>query len=614
MSQGGKGGPVGGLRGRMSQGVSRQVRATSPWVVAGVIGALAGCGGGGGGTPTSAQISFYSDRSVILPKQGSTYQLVAKANGKITWSTSDAQQVSVSPTGLVIAATQNGSATITATAPGSDPVTASVIVAAPGPQTVLVNSADVRMASGSNVALTANSTTKSIVAGDIVVSGDKAGLLGKVQSVSSNAQSVTLQTAPASLPQAFPNLNVHLSGAPTTMTLLVTRGRAALIAPNGRTVAVGRAGGFSCEDSAGATVNATVTGPSFNAPVQANLDATLVTQNSSVQQFSITANVKITAQMKTGSVAFAANGQTDFTCTEELPDLSLPGVPVGPIDIEGTLTPEAEITISANANASLTLSGPTVSDSFLVDGGVTWTPAGGWQASITDSSSGPTVAPPGFQFTAQVQGKISAGIRADTGISAKAADFELVAASFAFDQLEAALNFSMAAPLSYTSPGYTGPTWDADLNLSSGPELKITGPVADLLNHMGVPTNLGAWSLYSKSVKLAESPTPTLTASSPTVSQGGSDILTASQPASYSGSSVKFYAFPTSGAAAALGSATVGSTGGATFNWSPTAGQYGAFQIGSFLFGDAFGAAGFPYPSSQVAVTAGGGTVNVGVH
>jgi hypothetical protein len=186
-----------------------------------IICAVSGCGGGGGAGEPASGITFTSDRSVILPRPGSAYQLVASAGsgGAVRWKSSDPQAVSVSSTGLVTALTPSGSATITAAAPGAASVTASVIVAAPGPHTVLVDSADVQAVQGANVTLRATSSTRAISVGDIVVSGDKAGLLGTVRSVSSAAGAVMLQTGPASLVQAFPDLNVHLTGAPVTMML-----------------------------------------------------------------------------------------------------------------------------------------------------------------------------------------------------------------------------------------------------------------------------------------------------------------------------------------------------------------------------------------------------------
>jgi hypothetical protein len=325
-------------------------------------------------------------------------------------------------------------------------------------------------------------------------------------------------------------------------------------------------------------------------------------------------NVTIPARIDAGSVTFTANGQTDFTCKAELPVFSLPPVPVGPILIEGTWGASAGIQVSANAHATLTLKGPSFTDTFTANDGIAWSATGGWQSVLLNSSTGPKLDPPGFQFTAQVHGKVTGFLRDDVGLVAKAAHLDVVGANFVFDKVEGDVGFTIDSPLAFTSAGYTGPTWGAGIEHTAGPELQLTGGVAALLEQLGVPTNLATWNLSDSLVPLGASPSPKLTASAATVSQGGSEILTVTQPKSYGGSTVRFYAFPASGAPTELGSARVDSSGSAAITWSPSASQSGAYQIEAFLFGDAFGAAGFPYPSNQVTVKAGGGNVNTTIH
>ncbi len=581
-----------------------------------VILAVCGCGGSGGGTSSPSSILFTSDQSVILPSMGSTYQFAAMAGSgrAISWTSSDPQTVSVSPSGLVTAKAQSGSATISLATEGVATATAFVVVAAPGPKTILINSADVLSNSGTSITLTPNAATKAIVVGDYVVSGSKARILGKVTAASITAQAVSLQLTQASLVSAFPDLSIHLLGSPITATLEVSQGKAALVQTNGARVALTREGsGFTCTDSNGAAVNTTLSGPSFNAPVQVQLEATLDSHGFTAQDFSLIVHISIPASIKSGSVTFVASGQTSFACVAETPNLEVPAVDIGPIVIDGSISGETTLAVTASANGTLTLTGPSVSDTFSGTDGISWSQSAGWSSVTNNTSTGPTFNPPGFKFTAQVGGSLTASFRVNEGISASLTDLTLATADLAYAEIGGALKFNMSSPLAYMTSGYMGPTWNEELDLSAGPEIKVSGPVVDLLNELGLPTPNVSWELFKQPIPLGNSPTPTLAVSSATITAGNSETFTVTAPAGYAEATVSVYAFPTPGSPFLIGSKTLDSKGSATVTWTPSGSQDGTYNVQAVVFGDVFGTLGFPYPANSVSVKVGGGNVGVSV-
>ena len=174
-----------------------------------------------------ASIVFTSDQSIVLPGSGSTYRFEAKvktASGRLLreplrWKSDNPNNVVVTKTGEVTTEQSLGSASILVSASGAQSQAAQVTIAQPGPHTVLVPSSDVKADGNGIVTLTLNADTSAITAGDIVVSGNKAGLLVKVLSVTRGSSSLTVTTQQSSLLDAFPQLSIHAVSAPTKISL-----------------------------------------------------------------------------------------------------------------------------------------------------------------------------------------------------------------------------------------------------------------------------------------------------------------------------------------------------------------------------------------------------------
>lgn len=152
-------------------------------------------------------IVFTSDRSVALSGIGSTYQFAAKVTNmrrqpKFIWQSSDPKVVSIDVAGVATARQTRGSVTIIASARGVDSQSGSAIIAHPRPGTVLLSSNEVLRNGRKRVVLVRDKTTSAVQPGDILLSGNAAGVLARVVSVEKRTKTVIVETNSTSLARA----------------------------------------------------------------------------------------------------------------------------------------------------------------------------------------------------------------------------------------------------------------------------------------------------------------------------------------------------------------------------------------------------------------------------
>jgi hypothetical protein len=586
-----------------------------------------------------AAITFTSQESVILTKSGDKYRLRAVfvgSNGKSTqrgikWTSSNPNEVSVSSHGVVKAHVAVGSATITASHSGAAPQTASVIVAPPSHGTIIVPTPDVVSASSNQAVLQDNSATAGIAPGDIVVGGSGSGLLASVTRVEQEGSTLVLSTTSASLPSAFQQLNINVKSTTTQGVMTVANGHASVRLRNaadddGLQLVPGDS--FSCETPpdddqtpepaddppADSPVSLSYAGPSISYPVSLNLVAELQTSGSAVQYFSLGVQATIPITIETGSLTYGFTADEKIECTSNLDPIDIPTpLWIGPVEIDGTVTPVIGVDAEASASAMLTVTGPTLASTLSATAGIDYSD-GTWQTLSNFPTPSLQFTPAGTSVSAGVSVSVSPFFELDAGFSASLGGvWNILTTNVAYVRAEG--DFDLSDSLNSSLPNsmspflYTVPSWSATLKLSAGPELMLSGPVADLFQDMGVQLPTFQWDAAEVDYAIASSPSLSVSTSASDVTAGQPVTLTASltsQTLSYSGDAVQFEGFlngETTMPSTPLAIAIVeGDTSSAI--WTPT--TSGTYQIVAFVEDPNLGSFGLSYPSindAQVTVT-----------
>jgi hypothetical protein len=517
----------------------------------------------------------------------------------------------VSHSGVATARAPVGSAVITASSRGAATALANVIIAVPGPRTILVQSASVVSVTRGGVVLRSGAGVPRIHAGAILVSGSARGLLARVTGTeAAGAGRVFYATQPASLAEAFRQMSVHVTSLPTKGTLTFARSRSSLrivqIQAGGRRVQVDPSAGpaaMTCRAPDGVPVTVSLSGPSFATDVTFSLDAALDISNFTVRRFRLAALVTASIRISTGSLSFDASVGPSYTCSIPLPnDLTVPSpVFIGPVELDGSITPSAGITVAAAATGTMTIAGPQVIDTVTADDGVQYQ-SGTWQAINANSSTGLQVIPAGASMGAALKASVHPFFRVDAGFAADlGAVYHLANIDLAFIEPGGDVSVSLASPFQDSQIGYSGPAWDTGFELAAGPELAPSGPgfkhMQQFLSSIGISLTTTSWALFDQKLKLASSPVPQVSAP-PAVQIGHPELLTAQVPAGFAGDTVTFEGFRNGASSGtALVSAKVSGTT-ATATWTPAAA--GTYKISALLFDTVFGSFNLPYSSAAV--------------
>jgi hypothetical protein len=576
--------------------------------------------------PTAARIVFLSDQSVILTGRNAKYHLSVRVESDshqtlsvpVRWRSSAPGQVAVNAAGTAVAKVGTGSATIFVSAPGAHSQAAQVTVAEPASGTLVIPSADVLSRKQASATLKRTRQTAALRRGQIVVSGNRSGLLARITAVAVGSQEVRIGTATTSLARAFRQLSIHAESAAVTTTVSSaafrssagTRSSGVVLtsaSDPGASAAPGDAAA-SCTLTSGRNVTVSLAGPSVSVPATVQLVGELTTSFPNVELFEVAVQATIPVIVHSGSVTVSAAGKATATCELGAPTIDAP-TPIffGPVEINGQATAAAGVDLHVDAGGSMTFSGPTVSAHAQGTDGIRYTSSDGWQAVEDNQATGPQVTPGGTSFSASLTAAAEPYLRVDFGISGVlgdcAADLctRLATANLAFSDAEGDWNFGIGSPFQDLTPGYQGPSWNADLDLTGGPELAVTGDITQLFSWIGVSPPAVRWTAFNDRIPLAGSPAVTVSTAPPDGS--GAVRLTASVPSGYAGNTVEFVAYPPGGGPGFLAASTQVNGTSADATWQPTTRQTGTYRVAALLFDHFFGAVGLPYASALVPVT-----------
>jgi len=564
-----------------------------------------------------AKIVFTSDSSVILPTAGSTYQFAATLQqtqgappGKLSWKSSNPSAVSVDQTGKVTARANLGSATIEVSAPGAVTQVATVLIAVPAPNTIVLQNAEIVTASPSRVVLHADSATRAIRKGSVLVSGAQAGILATVVSVKTSGNQIDATVARASLTSAFKQLNVNVAGAPAQYRAQRVGRRLVIFDRFGNELRSLDIGTLECTNDSGGSIAIAVSGPS--ATFSANVQPVFILQTSglTVEKFQESVTVTLQATLSSGAVAVSGALNAAFTCSAELGDLPVAPIPVGPIIISPTITVKGGVGGSLGTSGAITFTGPTITRNDVIEVGLAYE-NGTWQQLNSDTpTGGGSLTPWSLKPSVSISGSVGPFVEVDAGIAAYVFGVELLKANFASAKVSGLLELSIASPFGYTNAGYAGPSWDLALALTLALSADISaGKLQPLLDAVGIKAIKLTIAPYTAKTKFLQSPGMTVSISPASGSSSQSFTLSSkvlcSTPfcLSYEGDELDFWAFPHAGDGFKIASTKAGSNGTTVSTmWTPGyAYNNQAYSIYAYLSDKVFGPVGLPYVSASGA-------------
>jgi hypothetical protein len=579
--------------------------------------------------PDDAEIVITSDRTFILTEVGDQAQIeavVVLADGTeepraaISYSSSAPDVITVNDRGQVTAVAPLGSAMITLSAGNLEAINVSVVVAELTPETVMIDSSLVQSVDldTNEVILSRTSTTEALQMGDVMISGDLGGVLARVQSVSPATDRVIVQTEPASLTDAFINLEVEAEGIEVEIDAIYDEDDLTILDSRGKLILQQTLpGGLKCEGAGGVSVNVSVTGASIQQRIRLRLRADARIRNRTVERFDLyfEGGSRVTATL--GEISVTGGGSRSFTCSRELPPIRLGAVPVvGPVIFGPTANPKIGFTASVSfTGASLKLNGPKLDRGFEAELGVGYTATDGFRAINNYSQVGS-----GVEFgnwSSNLDQAFVATIEPFLGVELGAAvlivPFELVSARFVNAKAYGGLSLNMTLPINPRDEAYRGPRWNlfAGVSADLGPLLKEINAVKRIFEAIGIAN---ADDVVKLNVKLFdfreildESPDPTVTVSPAAVEVDSEVTLSVrargagANPVEGGQSRVEFVAFNQDGGDAIDLATTQTAANEGSATWAPGEDDEGTYKVTALVYSGALGAFGIPYGAAQKA-------------
>ncbi len=570
------------------------------------------------GIQPGARVEWISDDAIVLGALGETASLNAvirnpdgsiSASAPIVWESSDPTKVQVDSHGNVTASSGLGAAVISASALGAQAAHGTVVIAPPKPRTHLIpNRAIIEHADGYTT-LETRSIPPDIRVGDIVVSGSKARLLGRVTSLSSSGSYLTVKLASVSLVEAFDELDIDLvsPAAPFLVTMTPTRRRVSLrIQDDDSSSRVEGAFESLFEDmkcTAGdRDVDVRFGGGMLSWNHAWTLRTVLKSKGLRVERFQVSVEGRISAAAKTGTLTVHAS-ELAFTCKLALPSIAIPVVSVGPLAVGASISPSIGLRASGKFPGSeIRLEGPSVAANAEIAFGAGYQDKTGLfpiqQFDVTDVRT----APGSFMVTTPESWDLKVGpfVEAKASISADVGPFNLASIDFAALELRGTYHSTMQPPFEYRVPEYRGPRWAVDVGTALHVGLDVHSPIFKLLDKVGVPINNPRVDVLDLNRDWKVLQSPDLTAQAMT--EDGHTIVRASiptRPISYTGKRVEFWSWDPKGPRM-LGHAPVDATGHADTQVQSAADPLG--NIKAFLFDDLHGRMDLPYTTRQPLV------------
>lgn len=418
--------------------------------------------------------------------------------------------------GSLLNITQNGaSATVSSTAFNitnvkltvRDPRTsvhanATIMFADLQPEAIYINSDWVIDNGGGvgDVVLQRNPQTELIQPGDVLISGDKAGVLVRVLAVNMTADQVILTVEAARITDAFLNLNSSSSSSRQSMDVHYESGtkqlNMAIQSDNGEKSNVAAViDQIECKQTNGLPFDLTMQGANIDWQLDIQLHGDIIITDGSVEEFYVYSEQTMTIVPNTGTLKIASQLSGKVTCELPLPKRESPTLPVSVFSFGVAVQPKVGIEISGDISGpSFSIAGPS---GHLIDrttSGIRYTSGAGWE-SIGSSSHTLTTSSFDASFNTDIVFKLEAfayggaGFQLTTNLGRGHFSWELAAVEFIELRGGVSLYGEMAIPFNPMSLDYTGPKWGLAGKITG--EFKaelVDGAMADVLNWLHLPT------------------------------------------------------------------------------------------------------------------------------
>ena len=574
------------------------------------------------------EIVITSESSFIFEQAGQSALLEAEVLRRcdacpvlelpVSFHSSNPAVVSVSSSGVLTAQTSTpSSAAIEVRANAVPSQVASAVIASYAPGTVFIPAdtiIDFDPATGI-LRLQRNASTEALQPGDILISSDIGGILERVVSVSIQGSVVVLETEPASLLDAFLELDVSIIG-PTweyeavleddVLTLLNAYSDIELRLPLG----------LKCERENGDPIEVKFTLPSLSqrlsvTPVVDYRITRTGVLSRHVDFLDLNVLGEIGVDITTGSMEMAASVSTKVECKREFGTTALGFVPiVGPVGIAPSVSRSFGFEIEGKASAgTVKFTGPGFSQGVESTMGLAYAHGTGFNTISDYRITGDGLTWPSYDsaLNLEFQVKLEPFYKLTANLSGVVGRWPIYDFDFAEAKAYGGAELKMAAPFDWRQFGYAGPEWRLYWGTKGGldPLFKKLDIFNSFLNRLGVSASVAGISptLFNPEWPLAASPKPEVEAS-PGQANIGDEISLNVRNAPSATVDFLAYTLDDAGNHAAgvdLASVETGSDGRATTKWTAGSSDDGRHDIRAMAFAWPFGDIGFPYGSKNAA-------------
>ena len=593
----------------------------------------------------SRHIEIVSDRTFIFTGAGESAQIQAvvvgpgsheDASAELTYVSSHPDIVSVDAEGFLTAQTGDlGSAVITISSEDLQPVVVTAVIAELTSETHYVESGEVISVDADTgaVVLVRNERTDTLQVGDVLLSGDRAGLLCRVTSFEQQESRLLVQTVPADLTEAFENIIVEAEGAPVDYTTIVDGDGVVTLDQNGRQVepppndrdevstdsahemrgqplTVSSIADMPCELN-GRVVTIDFTGASIQQRLSLVPHLALEIRSRTVARFDLYVDglARVTATIGQIDIAGGITGSVE--CKLELEPIPLAFLPVtGPLGLGPTVTPVIGVDLSLQYSlGTATIFGAQIDSGVRALMGLGYTAPEGFRVirEYEEVGDGVQLLAADGSLSQSLTASISPYFGVTIDIAALLGPLTLTSFSLIDGKVGAGAELSMSLPISSQEYGYAGPRWQSYVTASASLQPLVGGfaQLERLLSRLGIPAAAALLEINLTIIELqrvlAESPEPTLDVRPDRVPFGEAVTLEVAARGAV-GANVEFLAFKDRTAPPiVIAQATTSPEGDATATWTPGDDEVGVYDIAALVYDGVLGGLGFPYATHDLA-------------